>query len=130
MYNILVIDDQYDVSDVLQQMLSSFGNHAEVASGGHEGIRMFDTGLFDVVITDILMPGIDGHDVVRHIRNSARPFTPIIGVSGTPWLLEGSDFDRVIAKPFGLQILRDAVNEVMATPVLHLREGYTTAMSA
>jgi two-component system response regulator PilR (NtrC family) len=117
MYNILIIDDEQIVSDVLQEILSRFGYHAEVAPGGHQGIRMFDTGIFDLVITDVQMPGIDGHYVARHIRSSQRPFTPIIAISGTPWLLKGDAFDWVIPKPFGLQTLLDAVRNVVCRTV-------------
>ena len=130
MYSILIIDDQEIVSDVLQKILSRFGYHAEIAPGGHEGIQMFDTGLFDLVITDIRMPVIDGHDVARHIRESHRPFTPIIGMSGTPWLLEGGEFDRVIPKPFGIETLLNAVKNVMCRAVPSQKYPYDKPLPA
>jgi len=117
MNNILIVDDVECFSAVLQQILSRFGYHAEIAAGGHEGIQMFDTKPFDLVITDIKMPGIDGYGVARHIRNSHRPSTPIIGISGTPWLLDGDEFDWVIPKPFGLQALLDAVENLIGHTV-------------
>ena len=113
MLNILVVDDESAVSEVLQQILIRLGHCAEIASGGHEGLRMFDSRVYDLVITDILMPGIDGNGVARHIRGSDRPYTPIIGISGTPWLLEGSMFDFVIPKPFNIQALTSAIDSVM-----------------
>ena len=130
MYSILIIDDQEIVSDVLQKILSRFGYHAETAPGGHEGIEMFDTGLFDLVITDIRMPGIDGRDVARHIRQSYRPSTPIIGISGTPWLLDGGEFDCVIPKPFGLETLLEAVKNVMCHGVPCHKGAYDKALTA
>jgi CheY-like chemotaxis protein len=130
MYSILIIDDQEIVSDVLQKILSRFGYHAQTAPGGQEGIKMFDTGLFDLVITDIRMPGIDGRDVARHIRRSYRPSTPIIGISGTPWLLEGDEFDCVIPKPFGLETLLDAVKNVMCHAVPSHKGAYDEALTA
>lgn len=130
MYSILIVDDQEIVSDVLQKMLSRFGYRAEIAPGGQEGIRMFDTGLFDLVITDIRMPGIDGYDVARHIRNSHRPFTPIIGISGTPWLLESDEFDWVIPKPFGVQVLIDAVKNVVSPTMSSQKGPYDKALLA
>lgn len=124
MYNILIVDDEQTVSDVLKEILYRFGYHAEIASGGYQGIRMFDTGIFDLVITDIRMPCIDGHRVARHIRNSERPFTPIIGISGTPWLLKGDEFDWVITKPFELQTLLDAVKNVVCRTVPSQKGSY------
>lgn len=130
MNNILIVDDEQIVSNVLQKILSRFGYHAEIAPGGRAGIQMFDTGLFDLVITDIRMAGIDGYDVARHVRNSDRPFTPIIGISGTPWLLESDEFDRVIPKPFGIQILIDAVKNVMPRTAPSQKGSYNKALSA
>ena len=116
MLNILLVDDEGVVSDVLQQILSLLGHHVETAPDGQEGLLMFDSRTYDLVITDILMPGIDGHGVARHIRSSQRPYTPIIGISGTPWLLEGDMFNSVIAKPFTVQALTNAIDDATGSP--------------
>lgn len=102
MYHILVIDDEKSILNVVQTALSRAGFKVDIALDGQKGIQKFDSGQFDVVITDILMPGIDGREVVKHIRNSDRPYTPIIGFSGTPWLVENNRFDAVFTKPFRL----------------------------
>jgi DNA-binding response OmpR family regulator len=81
----------------------------ETALDGKEGIRKFDRGSFDMVITDYVMPEVNGQAVLQHIRNSSRHRTPIIGMSGTPWLLQGTGFDLVLAKPFPLSKLVDSV---------------------
>jgi len=116
MLNILLVDDEGVVSDVLQQILTLLGHHVETAPDGHEGLLMFDSGTYDLVITDILMPGIDGHGVARYIRSSQRPFIPIIGISGTPWLLEGDTFDSVISKPFTIKALTNAIDDAIGSP--------------
>jgi len=109
MYKILVIDDENAILNLVHTALSRVGYTVEIALNGEKGLEKFDSGQFDVVITDIIMPGIDGREVIRHIRNSDRPFTPVIGFSGTPWLLENNQFDVVITKPF---FLEDLVNSV------------------
>ncbi len=109
MNHILVIDDEKAILNVVQTALSRAGFKVEIALDGQKGIQKFDSGQFDLVITDILMPGIDGRDVVKHIRNSDRPYTPIIGFSGTPWLFEKNQFDAFFTKPFPLE---DLVNSV------------------
>ena len=109
MLRILVIDDEIMILDMLKMLLKKFGYHVETASNGKEGIQKFDTGRFDLIITDMRMPGMDGKSVVLHIRNSAKPFTPIIGISGTPWLLENNECDLVISKPFPIKVLIDSV---------------------
>ena len=116
MLNILLVDDEGVVSDVLQQILSRLGHRVETAPDGQEGLLMFDSRAYDLVITDILMPGIDGHGVARHIRSSQRPYTPIIGISGTPWFLEGDMFNSVIAKPFTVQALTNAIDDATGSP--------------
>jgi DNA-binding response OmpR family regulator len=109
MVHILVIDDEKAILNVVQKALSRAGFKVDTAFDGQKGLQKFDSGQFDLVITDILMPGIDGRDIVKHIRNSDRPYTPIIGFSGTPWLIENYQFDAVFTKPFPLE---DLVNSV------------------
>lgn len=109
MQNVLVIDDERAISDVLSQALNRFGFRVDTAANGMEGIVKFDQDAFDLVITDICMSGVDGNSVARHIRSSLRKATPIIGMSGTPWLLEDSEFDAVLPKPFSLAVLADTV---------------------
>ena len=116
MHHVLVIDDEESVSQVLELGLTRFGFQTQAALGGHEGLRLFDEGAFDLVITDILMPDMDGYEVARRIRKSDRPRTPIIAISGTPWLLDDSqEFDCVLPKPFSLNALAEAVEGVMCT---------------
>jgi CheY-like chemotaxis protein len=116
MQHILVIDDEKSLLYLFQQVLSKFGCNVEIARDVTEGIKKFDGGLFDLVIIDILMPGGSGNDIVRHIRSSDRQFIPIIGISGTPWLVNDSDFDKVFIKPSPLKELVNAVHELSSTP--------------
>ena len=109
MSRVLVIDDEEGITEVIQEALSLYGYDVKTACDGSEGIQKFKDQLFDVVITDIMMPNADGNSVVRYIRASSRRTTPIIGMSGTPLLLNESDFDKVLFKPFPLKSLINAV---------------------
>jgi len=106
---VLAIDDEKAILDMLKRALALFGHTVEVASSGEEGIEKFDNENFDVVVTDILMPGIDGISVLNYIRKSKRAGTPVIGISGTPWLLQNEGFDLVLDKPFSIKALIDSV---------------------
>ena len=117
MYQVLVIDDEKAILDVVQMALTRAGFGVETAANGHNGIQKFDQGHFDVVITDILMPDVNGHCVVQHIRNSAKSSTPIIGFSGTPWFFNASDFDVVFTKPFPLKDLVNSVQNLSSKAV-------------
>ena len=118
MGSILVIDDEKMVLNVIETALTAFGYNVEIAKDGTEGIRKFDEGIYDLVITDLIMPNIDGIGVIHHIRNSKRRRTPIIGISGTPWALEGSAVNSVLAKPFPLKTLLDTV-KYLSSAVTH-----------
>ena len=109
MGSILVIEDEKGILGLIEAALIRFGHRVETALDGQEGIQKFDGGSFDVVITDYVMPEVNGEGVLQHIRSSARHRTPIIGMSGTPWLLQGTGFDLVLAKPFSLNKLVDSV---------------------
>ena len=111
-YNILVIDDEKTISDAIKIVLSRTGFKVEIASNGREGIQKFNRSRFDLVITDIQMPGLDGRDVVDHIHNSDRPCTPIIGISGSPWLFNNIQFDAVLTKPFRFEDLINSIRHI------------------
>ena len=109
MSKILLIEDDETLRDGMSQVLKIAGHQVTDVSNGVDGTELCRSEKFDLVITDILMPGIDGWEVVKHIRNSGRPYIPIIGFSGTPWVFENNQFDAVFTKPFPL---KDLVNSV------------------
>jgi len=109
MGSVLVIDDESAILQLFDYALTLYGFQVETAADGQEALRKFSEKRFDVVVTDILMQGMDGRDLLHRIRNSAQPQTPVIGVSGTPWLLENAGFDQILEKPFSIQRLIDSV---------------------
>jgi DNA-binding response OmpR family regulator len=111
---ILVIEDEKGISGLIEAALTLHGHCVETAADGREGIQKFESGRFDLVITDVLMPELDGLQVLQHIRSTARRRTPVIGMSGTPWFLTDSEFDRVLAKPFSLQKLVECIGGLSA----------------
>lgn len=113
MAKILIIDDEKSILTLLREALTRYGYDVAIAENGQEGIRKFENGRFDLVITDMLMPRMNGDMVVRHIRNSDKRLTPIIGCSGTPWVLEDCDVDMVLTKPFHLKELGNAIKNLI-----------------
>lgn len=79
---ILVIDDQPDVARVVAEVLASEGHEALVAGSGEEGLRVIEQNSPDAVFLDVVMPGLDGIEVLRRIR-ATRPDLPVILLSGT-----------------------------------------------
>jgi CheY-like chemotaxis protein len=114
MSTILVIDDEKGILQLMYEALTPYGHKVETADDGLEGIRKFDDGCFDIVITDVRMPVIDGNGVAAHIRKSEKQCIPVIGISGTPWLLEADNFDMVLSKPFPLNQLLNCIRSLLS----------------
>ena len=117
MCSILLIDDEKGILFLIREVLTKFGHRVEIAADGYEGIQKFNDGDFDMVITDMCMPGIDGRGVVQHIRNSHNRSIPVVGISGTPWLLQSDEFDMILLKPFSLQKLIDSITSLINLPL-------------
>jgi len=117
MHSILVIEDNKSILGLLKQALINLGHNVETAIDGKEGIYKFDKGLFDLVITDINMPGKNGNEVAYHIRNSDRQQIPILGISGSPQLMQYNVFDSTLQKPFLLTTFINTVNNLFQAKV-------------
>jgi DNA-binding NtrC family response regulator len=72
-----IIDDEPVIHDVLSELLTSEGYEVELSSSGEEALEKFPSPSFDVVLLDLLMPGLDGIEVLRRIRK-VDPLTPVI----------------------------------------------------
>jgi DNA-binding response OmpR family regulator len=129
MCHILVIDDEKNILEMIKMALTKFGHDVETASDGEEGIQKFDEKRFDLVITDIKMPRLDGNGVLQYIRNSKRKSTPVIGISGTPWMLESKNFDAVLTKPFLIKTLADYIRNLATTPPMVPNTGVNASLA-
>jgi CheY-like chemotaxis protein len=120
---ILVVDDDSVLNESLRNTLQQEGHHVTVADGGQAGIDAFRSARqihepFDIVITDLGMPNVDGRQVAVSVR-ATTPDTPIIMLTG--WgqqPLSDSErtpqVDRLLSKPPRLQELRTALAELTA----------------
>ena len=111
---ILVIEDEKSILDFLRKVLSHFGYSVKGAHDGEEGLEMFNNGCqFDLVITDIDMPKLNGNDVAKRIRGSDKSATPVIGITGSDAYIEREFFDLLLLKPFRLETLVDTVRKAI-----------------
>ncbi len=81
MAKILIVDDEEHVRAALKQVLERAGYEVAVAATGNEGLELMQREGADLVITDVIMPGIDGITTARKIREKFRN-TRIIVISG------------------------------------------------
>jgi len=86
----LVIDDEATARDAVALMLRSEGWHVVVAEGGYAGIDAIAAFAFDLVIVDIFMPGLNGVETIKILRQDA-PDLPVIVMSGHVAGPEGFD---------------------------------------
>ena len=80
---ILLVDDNHVVRDMLVDLVGSLGYRADAAGSGTEALALFDRGQYDVVLTDLVMPGMSGWEVLAAVRQRDRR-VPIIILTGTP----------------------------------------------
>ena len=116
---ILVIDDEAQITRVLRTALNAQGFDVRIANDPEEGLLLFEEWGPDLVITDLIMPGVSGIEVCRTIR--ARSIVPIIVLSvrdqeRTKVEALDAGADDYITKPFGAQ-------ELLARVRAHLRRA-------
>ena len=75
---ILLVDDEPDILDMLQHFLNGQGYQVKKALGGEEAIEIFQADSFDLVITDIRMPGMDGLDLMLRLKEMDKDVEVII----------------------------------------------------
>ncbi len=122
MAHILLIDDDDQFRDMMTQMLQQDQHKLTVAKDGAEGLALINSTRFDLIITDILMPKMDGIELIAALKKLACK-TPIIALSGGRRMIS-ADFNlesaslvgvsSTLAKPFTRNELRDAIKEALA----------------
>ncbi len=115
---VLIVDDDPAVRDIAAKMLNLHGYRVTVAGGGNEGLSAFKRSGFDLVITDLGMPGMSGWEVARAIKR-LNPKTLVVLMTGWTSRLDDekvkeSGVDRVIQKPFDVDTVLSLVDEAIA----------------
>lgn len=114
--SILVVEDEPALADALRFNLERQGYRVTVLHDGHSAVREIETGQPDVVILDVMLPGLDGFEVCRRVR--VRSSVPILMLTA-----RGEEVDRVLgleigaddylAKPFSLRELQARVRALL-----------------
>lgn len=121
MPKILVIDDDPQIRTLFKQVLSEDGMEVEDAACGKDGIALFAKGSFELVITDLFMPDIDGLTVISELRRD-HPDVKIIGISGgppqqqtklLPLLGVALEHVRILKKPVDIDMLVSVVKSML-----------------
>ena len=115
--SVLVIDDDPLIRETMADLLALDGHETTLAADGEEGISLFESGGYDVVFTDLAMPGMSGWDVAAAIK-AKRPHTNVVMVTGWGVTLEQKDVesagvDAVVPKPFGVKAVLGLVRSLV-----------------
>ena len=101
--SILVIEDDFNIQELIVEFLGSQGYNVDFSSDGLEGISKFKQGNYDLIILDIMMPNLDGYSVCKMIRkNSKIPIIFLSALNEEENQLKGFELecDDYITKPF------------------------------
>jgi signal transduction histidine kinase len=111
---VLVVDDEVDVREVLADGLAARGHTVTLAGGGREALACLERGEFDLVITDLGMPDVNGWDVASAVK-AARAHLPVLLLTGWADAVDAAAgrVDAVIKKPFDIAKLAAAVSAAL-----------------
>jgi PAS domain S-box-containing protein len=117
-YRILVLDDEENICEILREFLSRDGHEVITADRGKSGIDLLETREFDILITDLNMPGVSGWDIACRVRRQF-PDTFIIMLTGWGMQVEQRNrrervVDRILNKPIDFSLLSHIIAEAGA----------------
>lgn len=121
MQSILIIEDDKRVADLLKAGLEESGYHTIVAYDGAMGLRLFASNSFNLVLSDVILPKLDGFELCKEIRktNASVPILMLTALGSTNDKLDGFDAgaDDYMVKPFDFRELNARIKACLsATP--------------
>ena len=114
---ILIVEDEALLAEGLRTLLELRGFEVEVVTDGENGAEYAETGVFDLLILDVMMPGLDGYRLARRVR-ARRVATPILMLTakgGVRDRIEGlnAGADYYLTKPFDNRELLACINALL-----------------
>jgi PAS domain S-box-containing protein len=115
--SILVVDDSRESTEMLSKLLTTEGAHVESARSGTEALRLIGENNFDLVISDISMPGMDGYQLLHEMRSQSHKEIPALALTGygRPDDLkraQAAGFAEHLTKPLDIDRLLQIVREL------------------
>ena len=117
---ILVVDDDPDLLMLLSKMLERIGTPPTTALNGVEGLKLLEENHFDLLILDLMLPDMDGFDILRQIREDQRydtmPVLILSALADPDTISEGLDLgaDGYLTKPYLPNTLTSRVRAILA----------------
>lgn len=120
MATVLVVDDEFGIGELLDGILTDEGHHVMVAADGSEALDRLHEGKVDLVLSDLMMPVMDGAALLRALRaDSAHRDVPFVLMCALPEeairdRIDG--YDAFIRKPFRIQTMLDVLGRLIGPP--------------
>jgi CheY-like chemotaxis protein len=116
---ILVVDDQEMVAETIRMLLTISGHKVDVAKDGEEALAMFGAGKYDLVVTDLSLPRMDGFELAAAIKERS-PAQPIILITAHAESIKAdkerlSKVDFVMGKPFSVEQIREVIAKIFVS---------------
>ena|SRR4029079_10612557 len=113
---VLIVEDDDAIRTLVNVIARRGGYDTAFATNGQEAISALSDNDYCAVILDLMMPHVDGYDVIRHIKSNAIT-VPVIVVTAAIATIDWSRMDKsivkvVLTKPFAIDQLSDALDEV------------------
>jgi CheY-like chemotaxis protein len=120
MKRILVVDDDDNLRELLSTVLSQAGRAVDTARNGIEAVELLSQNHYDLILSDLRMPGLDGpalYDALRAMRPTS-PIPRVIFMTGNAGGGDYADFLRgttepMLEKPFSLDVVRRVVSVLL-----------------
>ena len=116
--NLLLVEDHRDIAESIVDFLEPRGYAVDYAADGVTGLHLAVTNTYDVIVLDVMLPGIDGLSVCRKLREQARRETPVLMLTARDTLedkITGLDAgaDDYLVKPFEIRELEARLRSVV-----------------
>ena len=116
---LLLAEDERDLNHILTKRLTNDGYSVDSCFNGEEALEFLDVAEYDAVILDIMMPKVDGLEVLKHIRNAGKD-TPVIFLTAKDAIEDrvlglDSGANDYLVKPFSLEELRARLRVLLRT---------------
>ena len=109
----LVVEDTAEIADLIRLHLEDLGLQVTCAADGIAGLELARSGMFDLIVLDLMLPGLNGLEVCRALRADTRHYTPILMLTA-----KASEIDRVVGLELGAD---DYLGKPFSIPELQAR---------
>ena len=116
MYRILIVEDDFDIAELLENWLGEAGYKTAVAEDGLRALDVFAGERFDLVLLDLMLPKLDGFGVCEWIRGRSEvPVVMLTALDGEAEQLRGYDLriDDYVTKPFSMPVLLKKIAAIL-----------------